>query len=312
MNGTGANSGVTYYAAPGYNGELVSSQAINNLVLYGIPDPSFQYLPNSTSNNFVYQTDGTAAGTSFNVVIGTPDGTTYIDGDGVSGFSNLTSVDGSLVYSGFNAGLDGGYDLWVDSAFAPQTAVQITRDGQVYQYATTPDADFVSGVWIAYPTNANPTGEAYPNSLDLFPDAEPNSVGSGTEPHRHDRLRRQRLFQRRQRRRQTELWELVTNTPAEPFWEQTFNASSSQVFLAASGLEFTGINGAYAGGFEPTDITALNITNPTAESITVGQLLVDETVDQIDPGSGDAPAGEGYIVTDTAFDIESLDALRDH
>ncbi len=98
----------------------------------------------------------------------------------------------------------------------------------------------------------------------------------------------------------------MTNTPAEPFWEQTFNASSSQVFLAASGLEFTGINGAYAGGFEPTDITALNITNPTAESITVGQLLVDETVNQIDPGSGDAPAGEGYIVTDTAFDIESL------
>ena len=104
----------------------------------------------------------------------------------------------------------------------------------------------------------------------------------------------------------TELWELVTNTPAEPFWEQTFNASSSQVFLAASGLEFTGINGAYAGGFEPTDITALNITNPTAKSITVGQLLVDETVNQIDPGSGDAPAGEGYIVTDTAFDIKSL------
>ena len=306
VNGTGADSGVTYYAAPGYNGELVSSQAINNLVLYGIPDPSFQYLPNSTGGDLLYQTDGTAAGTTFNVVIGTPDGTTYIDGDGVSGFSNLTSVDGSLVYSGFNAGLDGGYDLWVDSAFAPQTAVQITRDGQVYQYATTPDADLVSGVYDPYPTNANPTGEAYPNSLDLFPDAEPNSVGSGFNPTGMTVFDGNVYFSGVNAAGKTELWELVTNTPAEPFWEQTFNASSSQVFLAASGLEFTGINGAYAGGFEPTDITALNITNPTAKSITVGQLLVDETVNQIDPGSGDAPAGEGYIVTDTAFDIESL------
>ena len=83
--------------------------------------------------------------------------------------------------------------------------------------------------------------------------------------------------------------------PCEPFWEQTFNASSSQVFVG-SGLEFTGIYGAYAGGFEPTDITALNITNPTAELITVGQLLVDETVNQIDPEAAHAPAGEDYIV----------------
>ena len=80
VNGTGFKSGVTYYAAPGYNGELVSSQAVDNLILYGIPDPSFQYFPNSTAGSLLYQTDGTAAGTTYNVVIGTPNGTTYIDG----------------------------------------------------------------------------------------------------------------------------------------------------------------------------------------------------------------------------------------
>ena len=254
MNGTSTNSGVTYYAAPGYNGELVSSQAINNLVLYGIPDPSFQYLPNSTGGDLLYQTDGTAAGTTFNVVIGTPDGTTYIDGDGVSGFSNLTSVDGSLVYTG--------------EAY-PEFVGPVSRRGAQQRRQ-----------------QINTTGMTVFDGNVIFSGV--NAAGK------------------------TELWELVTNTPAEPFWEQTFNASSSQVFLAASGLEFTGINGAYAGGFEPTDITGLNITNPTAKSITVGQLLVDETVNQIDPGSGDAPAGEGYIVTDTAFDIEITDALRDH
>ena len=101
MNGTGADSGVTYYAAPGYNGELVSSQAINNLVLYGIPDPSFQYLPNSTGGDLIYQTDGTAAGTTYSHW--NADGTTYIDGD-VEQLSDLTSVDGSLLYSGADFG----------------------------------------------------------------------------------------------------------------------------------------------------------------------------------------------------------------
>ena len=105
-----------------------------------------------------------------------------------------------------------------------------------------------AGVYNPYPTNANPTGEAYPNSLDLFPDAEPNSVGSGFDPTGMTVFDGNVYFSGVNAAGKTELWELVTNTPAEPFWEQTFNASSSQVFLAASGLEFTGINGASSGG----------------------------------------------------------------
>ena len=147
--------------------------------------------------------------------------------------------------------------------------------------------------------------------MDLFLDAEPNSVGSGFNPTDMTVFDGNVYFSAVNAAGKTELWELVPNTPAEPFWEQTFNAGGSQAFLAASGLEFTGINGAYAGGFDPSNITALTIPRTTTlVPITEGQLLVDETLDRTNPGSATAPAGEGFVLTDTALDIESLTAAE--
>ena len=105
------------------------------------------------------------------------------------------------------------------------------------------------------------------------------------------------------------LWELETNgfftgggDIAGP------NFEGERVVLAASGFELTGISGANPGGIDPTDITALYDPGPTTIQITVGQLLTDLSLDQINPGTNNAPPGEAYAVVDTAFDIESLTA----
>ena len=108
------------------------------------------------------------------------------------------------------------------------------------------------------------------------------------------------------------LWELETNgfftgggDIAGP------NFEGERVVLAASGFELTGISGANPGGIDPTDITALYDPGPTTIQITVGQLLTDLSLDQINPGTNNAPPGEAYAVVDTAFDIEVTDCGRD-
>ena len=45
-------------------------------------------------------------------------------------------------------------------------------------------------------------------------------------------------------------------------------------------------------------------------TLSVGQLLEDLTLNAIDPVSVNAPAGDSYVVIDTAFDIESLTAAE--
>ena len=118
---------------------------------------------------------------------------------------------------------------------------------------------------------------------------------------------------------QQELWELLPNTgPAgiNPFFTPSQTTATvgglavQGAFLTAGGLEFTGIAGASASGLDPTNITGVYVPRPTAVAITVGQLLVDLAMDEIDPGSGNAPAGDVYAVTDTVFDLESLTAAE--
>ena len=60
----------------------------------------------------------------------------------------------------------------------------------------------------------------------------------------------------------------------------------------------------------PTSPIPLNSSDIT---LSTGQLLMDLTLDEMNPGSVDAPAGSSYVVIDTAFDIESLTpaAIRD-
>ena len=49
------------------------------------------------------------------------------------------------------------------------------------------------------------------------------------------------------------------------------------------------------GSFPATDVP-----------ITAGELLIDLSLNQINPGSANAPAGDSYVLVDTAFDIESV------
>jgi T5SS/PEP-CTERM-associated repeat protein/autotransporter passenger strand-loop-strand repeat protein len=293
-DGTGAYSNLAYFITGEDGGQLVSDQSIVNLLLYGVPEPT-DYLPNSTyGDGIIYQTDGTSAGTTYATIFGVAPGS--LSAADAAGISDLTSIDGSLLYGG-SAVVGAGSDLWVDSTFAP--------DGP---------ADLVNGLYDPYPTNENPSGENYPNtSSDLFPDAEPSSVGSGFNPTDMTVFDGNVYFGGVNAAGETELWELLPNNPEEPFWEQTFDGrtpsiTDTQTFLVASGLELTGIAGADPTGIDPSNIIALNIASPIAVAATVAELLEDEALNQTDPGSGNAPAGEGYVVVDTASDIESLTA----
>ena len=74
--------------------------------------------------------------------------------------------------------------------------------------------------------------------------------------------------------------------------------------------------------FTATDATLMNVLGynftsaptspipllPTDITISAGQLLMDLTLDEINPGSADPPPGDSYVVVDTAFDLESLTA----
>jgi len=79
------------------------------------------------------------------------------------------------------------------------------------------------------------------------------------------------------------------------------------------------------GGVNPftaTDATLMNVLGynfatpplspiPLTSSdiiLSAGQLMMNLTLDQINPGSVDPPAGDSYVVIDSAFDIESLTA----
>ena len=83
-------------------------------------------------------------------------------------------------------------------------------------------------------------------------------------------------------------------------------------------------NGDIVNPFTANDATLMNVlgynftsapVSPIVLSsgditLSAGQLLEDLTLNQIDPGSVNAPAGDSYVVIDSAFDIESLTAAE--
>ena len=65
-------------------------------------------------------------------------------------------------------------------------------------------------------------------------------------------------------------------------------------------------------GYNFTSAPASPIPLPSNDiTLSAGQLLEDLTLDEINPGSADAPAGDSYVVIDTAFDLELIDRARD-
>ena len=76
-------------------------------------------------------------------------------------------------------------------------------------------------------------------------------------------------------------------------------------YIAADGLELTGISGASPDGINPNDLTALNIPAATDVAITATQLLDNLN----DPAANPLPAregSEGYVLMDSAANIASL------
>ena len=117
---------------------------------------------------------------------------------------------------------------------------------------------------------------------------------------------------------QDQLWLLDptgdSGSSGTPFWGIAVNIHTfayGGTFLNATGAELNGVAGASAAGLDPSNLTALTIPRTTTlVPITEGQLLEDETLDRINPGSATAPAGEGFVLTDTALDIELLTAAE--
>ena len=76
--------------------------------------------------------------------------------------------------------------------------------------------------------------------------------------------------------------------------------------------------------FTATDATLMNVLGydfaapppsplplaPDKITISAGQLLEYITLNEIDPGSVNPPAGDSYVVVDSAFDIESITAAE--
>ena len=82
-------------------------------------------------------------------------------------------------------------------------------------------------------------------------------------------------------------------------------AGGGYAYIAADGLELTGISGASPDGINPNDLTALNIPAATDVAITVTQLLDNLN----DPAANPLPAregSEGYVLMDSAANIASL------
>ena len=117
---------------------------------------------------------------------------------------------------------------------------------------------------------------------------------------------------------QDQLWLLDptgdSGSSGTSFWGIAVNIHTfayGGTFLNATGAELNGVAGASAAGLDPSNLTALTIPRTTTlVPITEGQLLEDETLDRINPGSATAPAGEGFVLTDTALDIKSLTAAE--
>lgn len=99
-------------------------------------------------------------------------------------------------------------------------------------------------------------------------------------------------------------------------WDQN-GVSGSGSYTADSYND--GSAGGYVNPITPQDITLMNVLGwnlapatgtqpiaPTDIAITFGQLSEDLALNEITPGSADAPPGKNYLISDTPFDIESL------
>ncbi len=315
---------------PGVGSLTTSSSTSNDLLLYGVPNNNYTLINglgtagsplshSSTWKDVIVQTDGTAAGTAISPY--NSDGSVVAD---------PTPFDGGLLFEGnldgVNVSSNGqlqiespGFDLLLGTSNAPQSSVQLTE-----QLANSTDhfnneadtTDLVNGIYnpAIFPEE-NP--EPALSSSAIYPDAQSIVTGSGFDPHDITVFDGEAYFSAVNAEGQDQLW--LLNPTGEygggsPFWSigtfvNTFGLAGE--YLNATGEELNGIAGASAAGLDPSNITGLTIPRTvTLVPITEGQLLVDETLDRINPGSATAPAGEGFVLTDTALDIESLTAAE--
>ena len=64
-------------------------------------------------------------------------------------------------------------------------------------------------------------------------------------------------------------------------------------------------------GYNFTNAPTSPIPLPSTDiTLSAGQLLEDLTLNEMNPGSVNPPAGDSYVVIDTAFDLESITAAE--
>ena len=183
---------------------------------------------------------------------------------------DLITAGNVLVFNGAANGITiGANDLFVSNGFAPGTVINGVSVAGTFDLAP-------------YITGANATGIGLnPQDLTVF---DGNIYFNGV-----DSAGKQVLF------------ELATNNGN--FYGTNL---AGAVSLDVAGAPLSSIAGASVNGLNPTNLTALSVAAPTAVAVTVGGLLNDITLNQIDPTQGAAPAGSAYVISDTAIDIEGL------
>ena len=101
-------------------------------------------------------------------------------------------------------------------------------------------------------------------------------------------------------------WAQNANPPGSGYTPDAYNdGSSSDIDNPLTSTDVTLLN---VLGYDLATPTLSQSLPPADVPITVGEFLTDVSLNEVVPGSSNAPAGEAYFIVDTAFDIEPLTA----
>ena len=99
-------------------------------------------------------------------------------------------------------------------------------------------------------------------------------------------------------------WEENADPPGSGYTPDAYNdGSESDIDNPITSNDITLMN---VLGYDLATATPPRTLPATDLPVTAGQLLVDLSLNQINPGSTKAPAGDSYVLVDTAFDVESV------
>ena len=300
--------GLLSLGAPGPGGFVDAG----GTVYYDGISPGLSLLANGevlgTGGGLVWQTDGTVSGTFYSGInVYDPADLVAVDGYLLASgeaYAGTVAIPGDFPNNAYSTGTRGA-DLFLAQG---EVTAFYTYNGNT-DYSVDGALDLNAGAYYPYAIGVLPTPLL--ESTDIFSGSASNFSSIGFDPTYLTVFDGNVYFNGYNTAGQRELWELQPNpqdgyaspflSPGHPISTSTITATG--LFLTAGGSEF---NYAPSFGLDPTDITALTVNRPISVIITVAQLLADIAANAANASDGYPPSGEGYVVEDTAANIETL------